>query len=145
MMSLKLSKINLTQSVKFSWLVSKEPRNRTFEAMHQYSYSKLLSTMFNFSARQSLAEKKIPLFYKHVATYCWFSLLRNEKIKSSKHVWHRSLMFCRKRALALDALKILVSKELCFVGWWNSLIAESLQHCFSEHCADVFSILDFLF
>ena len=58
MMSLKLSKINLTQSVKFSWLVSKEPRNRTFEAMHQYSYSKLLSTMFNFSARQSLAEKK---------------------------------------------------------------------------------------
>ena len=37
----------------------KEPRNRTFEAcISELSYSKVLSAMFNFSVRQSLAEEK---------------------------------------------------------------------------------------
>ena len=46
-----------------------------------------------------------------------------------QHVWHRLLLFCRKRTLVLDALNILVSIELCYVGWGNFLVAESLQHC----------------
>ena len=46
-----------------------------------------------------------------------------------QHVWRRLLLFCRKRTLVLDALKILVSIELCYVGWGNSLVAESLQRC----------------
>ena len=33
------------------------------------------------------------------------------------------------RSLVLDALKILVSIGLGYVGWGNSLVAESLQHC----------------
>ena len=59
MMSLKLSIINLTQSVKFSWLVLYQvTQESNIRSMHQYSYSKVLSAMFKFSVRQSLAEEK---------------------------------------------------------------------------------------
>ena len=58
-MSLKLAIINLTQSVKFSWLVLYQvTQESNIRIMHQYSYSKLLSAMFKFSVRQSLAEEK---------------------------------------------------------------------------------------
>ena len=55
-----------------------------------------------------------------------FSLMDNDV---GQHLWHRSPSFCRKRTLVLDALKILVSIELCYMVWGNSLVAESLQHC----------------
>ena len=59
MMSFKLSIINLTQSVKFSWLVLYQVTQESkIRSMHQYSYSKVLSAKFKFSARQSLAEEK---------------------------------------------------------------------------------------
>ena len=58
-MSLKLAIINLTQSVKFSWLVLYQvTQESNIRSMHQYSYLKVLSAMFKFSVRQSLAEEK---------------------------------------------------------------------------------------
>ena len=32
---------------------------------------------------------------------------------------------------------------MCYVGWWNYLVVESLQHCFSEHCKLAFLVLFF--
>ena len=46
-----------------------------------------------------------------------------------RHIWHRLLPVCWKRTLVLDTLKILLSEQFCYVGWWNFLVAESLQHC----------------
>ena len=58
-MSLKLAIINLTQSVKFSWLVLYQvTQESNIRSMHQYSYLKVLSVRFKFSVRQSLAEEK---------------------------------------------------------------------------------------
>ena len=61
-----------------------------------------------------------------------------------QHVCHSLLLFCRKITLVLDAIKICVSGELCHVGWWNYLVVESLQRCFSEHCKLTFLVLFFL-
>ena len=68
MMSLKLSVINLTESVKFSWLVLYQlTQESNIRSMHQYSYSKVLSEMFKFSVRQSLVEEKCDPPYENTS------------------------------------------------------------------------------
>ena len=68
MMSLKLSIMNLTQSVKFSWLnfCIKGPRNRTFEACG-FIILKCCQRCLNLEYANLWRKKNILLFYKHVA------------------------------------------------------------------------------
>ena len=61
-------------------------------------------------------KKKIPLFYKHVATYCWFSLLRNEKIKS-KPMDKNNLRLYASTPLRLYASKIVVLYSA--ISYWG--------------------------
>lgn len=56
----------------------------------------------------------------------------------AQHVWHRLLLFCQKRTLVLDAFKILSSEEVWYVGWWNSLVVERLQHWFCRELCTCF-------